>query len=69
LVATEEATKAGLDPSVLQGVAEPGDLDDALLDDLGPVADHVSGCLDLGPGDEAARRPHSSVCAGRSASA
>ena len=41
---------------VLQGVAEPGDLADPLLDDLGAVADHVPGGLDLGRRDEAARQ-------------
>ena len=50
----DQATEAGLDPGVLQGAAEPGDLADPLLDDLGAVADHVPGGLDLGRGDEAA---------------
>ena len=48
--------RVDLDPGVLQGVAEPGDLADPLLDDLGPVADHVPGRLDLGRGNEAARQ-------------
>jgi hypothetical protein len=56
LVAMEEATEAGLDPGVLEHVAQPGDLADPLLGDLGAVADHVPGRLDLGRGDEAARQ-------------
>ena len=52
----DQATEAGLDPGILQGVAEPGDLADPLLDDLGAVADHVPGGLDLGRRDEAARQ-------------
>jgi hypothetical protein len=46
--------RVDLDPGVLQGAAEPGDLADPLLDDLGAVADHVPGGLDLRRGDEAA---------------
>src|SRR6266704_5179076 len=55
-VAIEDATEAGLDPGILQGAAEPGDLADPLPDDLGAVADHVPGGLDLGRRDEAARQ-------------
>ena len=55
-MAIDQATEAGLDPGVLQGVAEPGDLADPLPGDLGAVADHVPGGLDLGRRDEAARQ-------------
>jgi hypothetical protein len=54
LAAIDQATEAGLDSGVLQGVAGPGDLADPLADDLGAVADHVPGGLDLGRRDEAA---------------
>jgi hypothetical protein len=50
----DEATEAGLDPGVLQHVAEPGDLRHPLPGDLGPVPDQVADRLDLGRGDEAA---------------
>jgi hypothetical protein len=50
----EQATEAGLDPGVLQHVAQPGDLADPLLRHLGAVAEHVPGRLDLRRGDEAA---------------
>jgi hypothetical protein len=52
----DQATEAGLDPGILQRVAEPGDLADPLPDDLGAVADHVPGGLDRGRRDEAARQ-------------
>ena len=55
LVAIEEATESILIPASCN-VAEPGDLADPLLDDLGTVADHVPGGLDLRRGDEAARQ-------------
>jgi hypothetical protein len=54
LVAIEDATEAGLDPGVLQHVAQPGDLADPLLGHLGAVAEHVPGRLDIRRGDEAA---------------
>ena len=50
----EQATEAGLDPGVLEHVAEPGDLADALLSHFRAVADHIPGRLDLRRGDEAA---------------
>jgi hypothetical protein len=53
LVAIEDATEAGLDPGILQGAAEPGDLADPLPDDPGAVADHIPGGLDLRVRDEA----------------
>jgi hypothetical protein len=54
LVAIEQATEAGLDPGILQHVAQPGDLADPLLGHFGAVADHIPGRLDLGRRDEAA---------------
>jgi hypothetical protein len=50
----EQATEAGLDPGVLEHVAEPGDLADPLLGHLRAVADHVPGRLDLRRGHETA---------------
>jgi hypothetical protein len=52
----EQATEAGLDPGVLEHVAQPGDLADPLLGDLGAVAEHVPGRLDLRRRDETARQ-------------
>jgi hypothetical protein len=49
----DQATEAGLDPGVLEHVAQPGDLADPLLRQLGPVPEHVPGGLDLGRRDEA----------------
>ena len=53
-MAIEDATEFDLDPGVLQHVAQPGDLAGPLLHDLGPVAEHIPGGLDLRRGDEAA---------------
>jgi len=50
----EQAAEAGLDPGVLQHVAQPGDLADPLLRHLGAVAEYVPGRGDLRRRDEAA---------------
>jgi len=50
----EDATEAGLDPGVLEHVAEPLNLRGPRLHDLGAVPEHIPGGLDLRGRDETA---------------